>query len=144
MASRFGSKDADEFTLQQQNVETKAATIYAVKVLTDFMLEKNYDREIGTMDIVVLNGILQDSYVNVRTNSGDYYSKSSLVAIRQGIRRYLQEPPYNRHIDIVTDMKLKKANDAFKSMLKKCRQGGKGVVQHKKSIQSGTFPFIMC
>jgi hypothetical protein len=60
MASRFGSKDADEFTLQQQNVETKAATIYAVKVLTDFMLEKNYDREIGTMDIVVLNGILQD------------------------------------------------------------------------------------
>jgi hypothetical protein len=144
MASRFGSKDADEFTLQQQNVETKAATIYAVKVLTDFMLEKNDDREIGTMDIVVLNGILQDSYVNVRTNSGDYYSKSSLVAIRQGIRRYLQEPPYNRHIDIVTDMKLKKANDAFKSMLKKCRQGGKGIDKHKKSIQSGTFPFIMC
>jgi hypothetical protein len=37
------------------------------------------------MDIVVLNGILQDFYANVRTSSGDYYSKSSLrvVAIRQ-------------------------------------------------------------
>jgi hypothetical protein len=33
------------------------------------------------MDIVVLNGILQDFYVNVRTSSEDYYSKSSLVAI---------------------------------------------------------------
>jgi hypothetical protein len=79
--------------LQQQNVKTKAATKYTVKVLSDFMLEKNYDGEIGTMDIVVLNGILQDFYANVRTSSGDYYSKSSLVAIRQGIRRYLQEPP---------------------------------------------------
>jgi hypothetical protein len=98
----------------------------------------------GTLDIVVLYGILQDFYANVRTSSGDCYSKSSLVAIHQGIRRYLQELPYNRDIDIVTDMKLKKANDALsKIYAKKCRQGGKGV-QHKISIQSGTFPLIMC
>ena len=80
-AARFGSIDSDEFTLQQQNVETKATTKYAVKVLSDFMLEYNYDEKIGTMDIVVLNDILQDFYSNVRTSSGDYYSKSSLVAI---------------------------------------------------------------
>jgi hypothetical protein len=60
MAARFDSTEADEFTLQQQNVKTKASTKYAVKVLSDFMLEYNYDGEIGTMDIVVLNGILQD------------------------------------------------------------------------------------
>jgi hypothetical protein len=44
----FGSTDADEFTLQQQNAKTKAATKYAVKVISDFMLEKNYDGEMGT------------------------------------------------------------------------------------------------
>ena len=55
---RLGSTDADEFTLKQQNVKTKAATKYTVKVLSDFMLEKKYDGEIGTMDIVVLNGIM--------------------------------------------------------------------------------------
>jgi hypothetical protein len=33
----MASTDADEFTLQQQNVKTKAATKYAVKVLSDFM-----------------------------------------------------------------------------------------------------------
>jgi hypothetical protein len=48
MAARFGNTDADEFTLQQQNAKTKAATKYAVKVLSDFMLEKSYDGEIGT------------------------------------------------------------------------------------------------
>jgi hypothetical protein len=31
IAARFGSTDAKEFTLQQQNVKTKAATKYAVK-----------------------------------------------------------------------------------------------------------------
>ena len=87
MAVRFGSTDADEFTLQQQNVKTKAITKYTVKVLSDFMLGKNYDGEIGTMDIVALNDILQDICANIRTSSGDYYSKSLLVAIRQGIRR---------------------------------------------------------
>jgi hypothetical protein len=56
----LGSTDADEFTLKQQNVKTKAATKYAVKVLSDFMLETNYVGEIGTMDIVVLYDILQD------------------------------------------------------------------------------------
>jgi hypothetical protein len=39
---------------------TKAVTKYTVNVLSDFMLEKKYDREIGTMDIVALNSILQD------------------------------------------------------------------------------------
>jgi hypothetical protein len=39
MAARFGSTGAGEFTLQQQNVKTKASTKYAVKVLSDFMLE---------------------------------------------------------------------------------------------------------
>jgi hypothetical protein len=41
MAARFGSTDTNESTLalQQQNVKTKVATKYAVKVLSDFMLE---------------------------------------------------------------------------------------------------------
>jgi hypothetical protein len=33
MAARFGSTDADEFTLQQQNVKTKAATKYGVSIV---------------------------------------------------------------------------------------------------------------
>jgi hypothetical protein len=68
MTARFGNTYADEFTLQPQNIKTKTATKYAVKVLKDFMLEYNYDGEIGTMDIVVLNGILEDLYANVRNN----------------------------------------------------------------------------
>jgi hypothetical protein len=35
MAARFSSTDADEFTFQQQNAKTKAATKYAVKVLSE-------------------------------------------------------------------------------------------------------------
>ena len=45
--------------------------------------KKNYDGEIDTMDIVVLNGILQGlrEFMSEPVLNGDYYSKSSLVAI---------------------------------------------------------------
>jgi hypothetical protein len=61
--------------LQQQNVNTKAATKYAVKVLSDFMLEYNYDGEIGTMDIVVLWHFTRLTRMS-EPASGDYYSKT--------------------------------------------------------------------
>ena len=41
-----------------------------------------------------------------------------MIAIRQGIRRYLQEPPLEKDFDIIKDPRMNKANAAFKSMLK--------------------------
>jgi hypothetical protein len=38
-SAESGSTGTGEFTLQQQNVKTKASTKYAVKVLLDFLLE---------------------------------------------------------------------------------------------------------
>jgi hypothetical protein len=38
---------------------------------------------------------------------------------------------------------MNKANAAFKSMLKKCCQEGKGVVQHKNPIQAGKINKIL-
>jgi hypothetical protein len=66
-----------------------------------------------------------------------------MIAIRQGIRHYLQEPPLEKDFDIIKDPGMNKANAAFKSMLKKCRQEGKGVVQHKNPIQAGKINKIL-
>ena len=40
---------------------------------------------------------------NVRNLEGEFYSKSTMIAIRQGIRRYLQEPPLEKDFDIIKD-----------------------------------------
>ena len=43
-----------------------------------------------------MNNLLADFYANVRNLEGEFYSKSTMIAIRQGIRRYLQEPPLEK------------------------------------------------
>ena len=90
-----------------------------------------------------MNNLLADFYANVRNLEGEFYSKSTMIAIRQGIRRYLQEPPLEKDFDIIKDPRMNKANAAFKSMFKKCRQEGKGVVQHKNPIQAGKINKIL-
>jgi len=140
---RFGSADAEAFTAELQNQKTKQTTKYSVKVLQDYMSETNIDGPIKTLAINDLNNLLADFFANVRNLEGEFYSKSTMIAIRQGIRRYLQEPPLEKDFDIIKDPRMNKANAAFKSMLKKCRQEGKGVVQHKNPIQAGKINKIL-
>jgi hypothetical protein len=104
---------------------------------------KNIDGLIKTLAINDLNNLLADFVANVHNLEGEFYSKSTMIAIRQGIRRYLQEPPLEKDLDIIKDPRKNKANAAFKSMLKKCRQEGKGVVQHKNRIQAGKINKIL-
>jgi hypothetical protein len=40
---RLGSVDVEAFTAELQNQKTKQATKYSVKVLQDYMREKNFD-----------------------------------------------------------------------------------------------------
>jgi hypothetical protein len=40
---RFGSADAEAFTAELQNQKTKQAKKYSVKVLQDYMSEKNVE-----------------------------------------------------------------------------------------------------
>jgi hypothetical protein len=82
------------------------------------MSENNIDRPMKTLAINDLNNLLADFFANVRNLEGEFYSKSTMIAIRQGIRRYLQEPPLEKDFDIIKDPRMNKANAAFKSMLK--------------------------
>jgi hypothetical protein len=50
---------------------------------------------------------------NVRNLEGEFYSKSTMIAIRQGIRRYLQEPPFEKDFDIIKDPRMNKTNAAW-------------------------------
>ena len=118
------------------------ATKFAVKILRDFCVHKKVNGDFENYEVADLVNLLKDFYVNVRNQAGEIYSKSSLCAIRQGIRRFINEPPHERSFDIVTDPRFNSANKAFGSMLKKCREEGKGQVQHKKPIPEGMCIFF--
>jgi hypothetical protein len=66
----FGSADAEAFTAELQNQKTKQATKYSVKVLQDYMSEKNIDEPIKTLAINDFN-LLADFFANVRNLEGE-------------------------------------------------------------------------
>ena len=68
---RFGSADAEAFTAVLQNQKTKQATKYSVKVLQDYMSEKNIDEPIKTLAINDLNNLLANFLANVRNLEGE-------------------------------------------------------------------------
>jgi hypothetical protein len=67
---RFGSADAEAFTAELQNQKTKQATKYSVKVLQDYLSEKNIDEPIKTLAINDFN-LLADFFANVRNLEGE-------------------------------------------------------------------------
>ncbi|XP_014672140.1 PREDICTED: uncharacterized protein LOC106812712 [Priapulus caudatus] len=140
--SRFSTTDASEFVKQQQSKNTAEATKFSVKVVREFCGERGMAKDFQTYEVPAMANLLKDFFSNVRNQGGKTYSKSTLCAIRQGIRRYLQEPPHERSIDIISDPRFKSANHAFNSMLKKARQEGKGQVQHKRHIPAGNYRHI--
>lgn len=71
-----------------------------------------------------LGEILGSFYESARTKDGQLYSKSSILCIRAAIQRYLQSPPYNRHIDIISGACFAQANAAIKESIQMMRKNG--------------------
>ena len=62
------------------------------------------------MDTVTLNSQLTEFYVEVRQENGEKYKKSSLIAIRNGLNRFLQS---NSSFDIVNGQESKESKRVF-------------------------------
>ena len=70
---------------------TNKATQNAVKTLKEFCKEQNLQETFEELNKTDLNSLLRKFYTSARKSDGSLYSKSSLVSIRYGISRYLQQ-----------------------------------------------------
>lgn len=88
------------------------------------------------MTIEELNKCLSKFYVSARKQDGSFYKKSSLLAIRAAIERYLKSPPFNKPFSIC-DQQFNEANTTLNSYLKHLSSTGKiaGTV-HKPALTS--------
>ena len=96
------------------------------------MVLKNYLTKIGTTDVEfenftteklaeTLNGFYIDA---INSTDGQMYKMSSMErfsVIRNGLNRFLQDPPNNRKIDIIKDMEFRGANIAYRHALKELK-----------------------
>ncbi|CAG2212236.1 KCTD1_15 [Mytilus edulis] len=133
MMSRFGQDDPTTFRKENfKSKKTGQQTHFAVKVLSDFIVERGMEIDILEATKDEIANLLQDFYANIRNKSQEYYKKNTLLAIRQSINRYLKEN--DRFFDIITDPEFTRANDNFTSLLRKTREEGKGTVTHHEAI----------
>jgi hypothetical protein len=81
-----------------------------------------------------LDELLERFFFEVRTARGDLYKKNSYISIRHGINRFLENS--GKHSDIVNDVQFKKSQLAFKSMLAKLKDEGKGGTDHHPPLET--------
>ena len=86
----------------------------AIKIVNFFHSEWASARGI-TGDIAVkskaeLDANLRLFYAEARNKDGGNYSRSTLLGFRNGLERYLNNPPYKKGIHIATDPAFQQSN----------------------------------
>ncbi|XP_031561324.1 uncharacterized protein LOC116297270 [Actinia tenebrosa] len=131
----YSEKDLDNLVDESQAKSTKYATAYAVSVFKEWASSKGIEEEIAIMSKEELNDNLKSFYAEARNKDGGNYSKSTLLGFRNGIERYLSNPPHKKSFHIATDPAFKQSNQILDAKLKSMKKKGESNVQHKPAIE---------
>ena len=74
-------------------------------------------------------------YAEARNKDRENYSRSTLLGFRNGLERYLNNPPYKKGIPIATDPAFQQSNQMLDAKLKDMKKHGKQNVKHKPAIE---------
>lgn len=132
--SRFLKLNSDEKQQVFNDRNTRNATKLCKNLLEQYIIEREIEGTIDTIDDAALPNLLENFYAEIRTKKGHQrYKNSSLKAIRASINRYMKE---SRGIDIISDPRFVRCNEMFKGVTKQNKAKGKGIIQHKEPISS--------
>ena len=95
---------------------TKKNTKYAVSLFKKWLVENFQDDSFEELTDHNLNELLLVFYPEIRSETGQRLSKSTMVGIRSGISRYLESPPYNRNVCISSNPEFATSNKMFFSV----------------------------
>ncbi|XP_067658215.1 uncharacterized protein [Haliotis asinina] len=133
--TRFAELSDTEKTIILENVEaknTKKATSTAIRVLREYLSQKGKTIEFENLTPEDLDAILSEFYLEARTEKGEKYKKSTLMAYRHGIQRYIEKT--RPDIDIIRGADFKTSSKTFKAMGKELKRTGFGEVNHHAPI----------
>ena len=102
-------------------------------IITDWCKERRIEKEIQNMTEEELDEHLWRFYGEARSQTGEEYSRSTFLGIRNALERYLAT--YDRHIKITKNPVFRRSNKMLESKLKRLRREGKENVQHKPVIE---------
>ncbi|KAM3612805.1 uncharacterized protein V6R79_014857 [Siganus canaliculatus] len=121
----------------KDEVNTTKTTRWAVKILRDFLAQKNMDTNFENYSATTLNDTLKLFYASVQsTKDGGEYSLSSFRSLRAGINRHLSD------VNIMSDAVFNSSNAVFKAILKRYRKTGKNTSFHHPRIPESDLEII--
>ena len=97
---------------------------------------RGIDENIGGKTKEELNNNLRLFYAEARNKDGGNYSRSTLLGFRNGIERFLNNPPFKKGIHIATDPAFQQSNQMLDAKLKNMKQQGEESVKHKPCIEN--------
>ena len=116
--TRFASVTADDIDILVQNKDsenTKKNSKAAVAVFRGYLLEKGKCVDFISLPLEELRELLKKNYVEARRKDKNMYSKSSLIAIRFGLCKFIQL--HRSELDIINGSNFKDANLVFKAKI---------------------------
>ncbi|KAK0133506.1 hypothetical protein N1851_030966 [Merluccius polli] len=132
-------EELDELEDDKDELNTKKTTKWAVKILRDFLADKNMDINFKSYTAATLNDVLRLFYASVQsTKEGREYSVASLRSLRAGINRHLSD------VNIINDPVFKTSNAVFKAILKCYIKSGKDTSVHHPRITESDLQIIRC
>ena len=122
--------DSRSLTPGKTNAYTIRSTKASVKLFRDFLADKGESVEFEHYSKSELCSVLRTFYVEARKKNGDFYTTSSLNAMRFGINRHLQS--VRRNIDILTDLEFCDANRAYRTQIAELKKRGKAEINRRQ------------
>ncbi|XP_078371359.1 uncharacterized protein KIAA1958-like [Oculina patagonica] len=134
---QLSEDDLDKIVDRSEAQATKNATKWGVKIFEDWCNNRGVDKKLPELSDVELDQILRRFYAEARAKDGELYGRSSLLAIRNAIERFLNNPPHNRGMKITKGEAFQLSNKMLNSKIKVQKKDGKENVKHKPTIPPG-------
>lgn len=127
--------DVDKAAVSSVPTNTKAATHFWVRVFQSFCEENGETVDLSTCSPKDLNALLSRFYVGLRTQKGEYYKKSSYMAARAALSRYLVTVLNREECNLYRCAAFKQSNVVLDGVLKmKKADGHEPSAEHKTAI----------
>ncbi|KAL9962018.1 hypothetical protein ACROYT_G031072 [Oculina patagonica] len=137
-AVRFATLNSDELTAIVSNAqakETKRNTKWGVKIFEEWCCQRGIKRNVLQMSNEELDESLRRFYAEARSQTGQEYSRPSLLGFRNSIERHIIANS-DRSLKITGNPVFARSNKMLEAKLKALRREGKEKVQHKAVIES--------
>ena len=133
-------EELNKILLEKDSVNTRRNTASAVKLFKTYLNAKTGSDALENMNAITLDSHLTKFYAEARQENGEKYKKSSLIAIRHGLNRFLQS---NSTLDIVNGPEFRESKRTFDAICRDLKREGKGGFEHYPAIDSGDLQKLM-